>query len=133
MLRVRNSSVQLIPISFAAEQLLRKKENGIGETNSLSKSRANLTVTSSVNSTEFTSKFCVLKSITNLHPDRRINTDTLRIPSQVQLADFCFHNMQRIDLVIDTGQIGHKFFFRRLLLVELLIKILSIKGLFQHI
>ena len=91
-------------------QLLRlKKEgyrlnlNGIGEANSVARSRVNLTVTSSVNSTQFTSKFWVLKSITNLQPDRRVNIASLNIPSNVELADPRFYKPQKIDLLIGAG------------------------------
>ena len=123
VVRVRSSSGQLIParalldsgsqsnlITEELAQLLRlKKEGGslnltcIGETNSLSKFRVNLTVTSSVNSTQFTSKFWVLKSIINLQPDRRVNITSLNIPSNVELADPCFYKPQKIDLLIGAG------------------------------
>ena len=57
--------------------------NGIGETNSLSKSRVNLTVI----------------TISNLQPDRRVNKASLSIPSNV--ADF--YKLQKIDLLIGAG------------------------------
>ena len=97
MVVVRSYSGQLIParalldsgsqpnlITEELAQLLRLKVeggtlnlNGIGETNSLSKSRVNLTV----NSTQFTSMVWVLKSIKNLQPDLRVNIASLSIPS----------------------------------------------------
>ena len=115
VVRVRSSSGQLIParalldsgsqpnlITEELAQLLRLKKEGcrlslnsIGETNSLSKSRVNLTVASSVNSTPFTSKFWLLKSITNLQLDRRVNIASLNIPSNVELADPCFYKPQK--------------------------------------
>ena len=78
--------------------------SGIVETNSLSKSRVNLTVTSSVNSTQFTSKLWVLKSITNLQPDRRVNIASLNIPSNVELVDPCFYKPQKIDLLLIVAE-----------------------------
>ncbi|XP_037819937.1 uncharacterized protein LOC119609284 [Lucilia sericata] len=94
-------------------QLLRLKReggrlnlNGICETNSYSKSCVNLPVTSRVNSTQFTSKFWVLSSITNLQPDHSISTTSLEIPKNIELADPCFHKPQKIDLLI-----GAEIFF----------------------
>ena len=77
--------------------------NGIGETNSLCKSRVKLTVTSSVNSTQFASKFWVLKSITNLQPDRKANIAGLNTSSNAELADPCFYKLQEINLLIGVG------------------------------
>ncbi|XP_065368955.1 uncharacterized protein LOC135961383 [Calliphora vicina] len=82
---------------------------GIGEVSSVAKTNIEISVMSRVNSTQFSSKFWVLSSITNFQPDRRICTTNWNIPRNVELADPEFYKPQKVDLLI-----GGEMFFELL-------------------
>lgn len=77
--------------------------SGIADVRTNVKFEVHTVIRSRITQDEWGACLLVSKRISSSHPAEPINVSSLKIPTNIELADYCFHKPQKVDILIGTG------------------------------